>query len=247
MTTAHRPPVDDAAAREPAAAAPSPGPLTWRAVVTQVRRDWLAAGIVLFAIGLLIGLIVTSVGPRGTGELGADVAISHHRDGVATAIAQTINLLDGSLLGPLILLVVCALIWLRSRSSALILASLTLIGWLSVGAAKIVFHRHRPPAATVHALVHETGLDSFPSGHTAFIAAAVAAAAVTLRVAGRSMRPALLIGVPVLVLVALSRLYLGAHFYGDVIAAPFFTTGTVLGVCALSRPLVVRRQQRSAA
>ena len=88
--------------------------------------------------------------------------------------------------------------------------------------------------------MHETARDSFPSGHTALAAAIVAGAFFAARSLGRSTRLVLAIGIPFALIVAASRLYLGAHFLGDVTASLVFVTGFALVGAALA-PLVARR------
>lgn len=123
-------------------------------------------------------------------------------------------------------------------------AGLTIIGWLSVEMGKVLVHRMRPPAATVHALVVETKPDSYPSGHTAFAAALVFAVAATMLLAHHPTRTVWLVGIPFIVIVAASRLYLGAHYLSDVIASAVFAGGTVLIAVAIAGPWLLRLRNR---
>lgn len=196
----------------------------------------LVVGVVLFGMGLLVGGVVTVVGPRATGELALDVTLSHHRDALLNALSWLVDIGFGPVVAPLLLIVVGVVVWFRNRPAALTLLIVTIVGWLSVGVGKFIFARSRPPAALVHTLATETGLDSFPSGHVAFAAALVGGAVLALRVAGRPIALAVLIGIPLVIIVAALRLYSGAHYLGDVVAAPLFTTGTVFGISALALP-----------
>ena len=121
---------------------------------------------------------------------------------------------------------------------------LTIAGWLSVEIGKALVHRARPPMTTVHALVVETKPDSYPSGHTAFAAALVFAVVATLVLLRRPTRTVWWVGVPFVVVVAASRLYLGAHYLTDVIASVIFAGGTVLIVLAVLGPWLVRLRDR---
>lgn len=197
-------------------------------------------GVLLLAAGVAVGLAVTSAGAGRTGELKLDVAISHHRTAALTAIARAVDVGFGPVVAPALLVTTCAILWFRSRFEAVTVAGLTLIGWLSVVVGKAVVDRPRPPAGTVHALVSETAADSYPSGHTAFAAAVMFAAGAAMLLAQR--RPAVVwwIGVPVVMVVGASRLYLGVHYLTDVTASPLFAGGTVLIAAALAAPKLLR-------
>ncbi|MEO5744819.1 MAG: phosphatase PAP2 family protein [Terracoccus sp.] len=201
-------------------------------------------GVVLLVVGLAVGFTVNSIGARSTGELGLDVTIAGHRDGVLSALAQFINVGIGPVIAPILLLIGCAIAWRRSRFVAVSVAGLTIAGWLSVELGKALVHRARPPITTVHALVVETKADSYPSGHTAFAAALVFAVVATLVLLGRPTRTVWWVGVPFVVIVAGSRLYLGAHYLSDVIASVIFAGGTVLVVLAVLGPWLLRLRDR---
>lgn len=208
------------------------------------RRLLAAAGLFLLLVGVVAGLAVTSIGAANTGELALDVTISQHRDTVLTSLARFINVGLGPMIAPLVLLLGCAIAWRRSRFVAVSVAGLTIVGWLSVEAGKALVNRPRPPAATVHALVSETAADSYPSGHTAFAAAAVFAIAATVLLARRRARLVWLIGIPLIVLVAASRLYLGVHYLSDVAASVVFASGSVLIAISLAGPRLLRIRDR---
>ncbi|MDN5767047.1 MAG: phosphatase PAP2 family protein [Humibacillus sp.] len=203
-------------------------------------------GALLLAVGLVLGFTVTSIGARNTGELSLDVDIAGHRDGVLIALARFVNVGIGPVVAPILLVIGCAFLWRRSRFAAVSVVGLTIAGWLSVELGKALVHRARPPITTVHALVVETKPDSYPSGHTAFAAALVFAVAVTLILLGRPIRTVWWVGVPFIVLVAGSRLYLGAHYLTDVIASVIFAGGTVLVVLAILGPWLLRLRDHDA-
>lgn len=129
----------------------------------------------------------------------------------------------------------CAILLCARRGRALLFAGCTLLGTaLANGALKHLFARARPDV-----LSEPLTSFSLPSGHSS----AAFAFFLTLGVlAGREQAPRLrlawmlLAGLPPLA-IALSRVYLGAHWPTDVIA------GTLLagGVCAASLSLVQRQ------
>ncbi|MEP7194237.1 MAG: phosphatase PAP2 family protein [Actinomycetota bacterium] len=208
------------------------------------RVPLLVTGVLLLVVGIVVGLTVTSIGAQSTGELGLDVTIAGHRDAVLTWLARFVNVGFGPLVAPVLLLAGCAIAWRRSHFAAVGVAALTIIGWLSVEVGKVLVHRMRPPAATVHALVVETRPDSYPSGHTAFAAALVFAVAATMLLAHHPTRTVWLVGIPFIVMVAASRLYLGAHYLSDVIASAVFAAGTVLIAVAIAGPWLLRLRNR---
>lgn len=200
------------------------------------RRAWVVWGIALLGVGLALGFAVTAAGASRTGELGLDVLLSGHRDRLLTAAAQVVDVGLGTRVAPVLLLVGCGLVWTRDRFAAVTIGVLTVVGWLSVEIGKVLVHRPRPPAAAVHALVAETAADSYPIRDTAFAAATVFAVVAALVLTGRSTRVALVVGLPIVAVVALSRLYLGAHYLTDVVASVVFAGASVLVVTALAAP-----------
>ncbi|MEO6997810.1 MAG: phosphatase PAP2 family protein [Terracoccus sp.] len=217
------------------------------ASVPRLPRVPLAVtGALLLVVGVVLGFTVNSIGAQSTGELSLDVDIAGHRDGVLSALAKFINVGIGPTVAPILLVIGCAFLWRRSRFAAVSIIGLTIAGWLSVEIGKFLVHRARPPMATVQALVTETKADSYPSGHTAFAAALVFAIVATLILLGRPTRTAWWVGVPFIVVVAASRLYLGAHYLTDVIASVIFAGGTVLIVLAVLGPWLLRLRDREA-
>lgn len=198
-------------------------------------RHGVIWGVVLLAFGFVLGLTVTALGAASTGELGLDRTIAADRFPALVDLAKFVNVALGPGLAATILAVVCVALWaLQSLRTAVVFGALTSIGWLSSLVGKVVIARPRPPQS-IHPLVVETARDSFPSGHTSFAAAFVAATVACLWLAGRRVRAAAWIGAAVVVVVALTRLVLGAHFLADVVAAPLFAFGAVALVTGLWR------------
>lgn len=213
----------------------------------QLRPGLLLTGVGLGLAGMAVGAFVTARGARRTGELSLDVWVSQHRDRALVMLGEVVQTVFGPVVAPLILLAVCATLWvLRHRLAAFVVGMLTIPGWFSVELGKMLFARARPPAGLVQALVHETKPDSFPSGHVAFAAALVTALAVAFQRSTRVRTWVYSVGVPVVVVVAGSRLVVGAHYFGDVLAAPLFAAGTILVLASVGwlvpAPLAVLRR-----
>ncbi len=92
----------------------------------------------------------------------------------------------------------------------------------------------------MHALVVESAADSYPSGHTAFAAAALFAVLAALTLHRRRRWATLMVGVPLVAVVGASRMYLGVHYLADVIASVVFAGGSILAVFALARTRLAR-------
>ena len=84
-------------------------------------------------------------------------------------------------------------------------------------------------------------------GHTAAAAALTAALTLTAWYARGSVKAALVLGIPLVLLVAVSRVVVGAHYVGDVTVAVLLSVGTsLLVVAALVRMGVIDPVQDAA-
>lgn len=127
--------------------------------------------------------------------------------------------LGGVLLRNLIAIgAVVALLFLRLRREAVLLAATIAGGWIVNTAVKAFVGRERPQIVP-H--LTEAGGESFPSGHS--FNAAVVYIAIALAFAAMSPRPAVRVTIiacamALSLLVAASRVWLGVHFPSDVTA-----------------------------
>jgi membrane protein DedA with SNARE-associated domain/membrane-associated phospholipid phosphatase len=152
-----------------------------------------------------------------------------HREGWLTAVMKGVTWLgsDGVLI-PLVLIVAlwCA-IKRRSTRSAIVVAAALAGANVLYRATKALVARPRPPVS-FHLV--QVGGHAFPSGHATQVVAAWGAIALVM-VSGRSARTAAFAWIAVAVvslLVGASRIYLGVHWWTDVIA------GFALGATWLS-------------
>lgn len=224
--------MSDAPVHPPLAAGPSPGRRTERPGAPRPARWWLA-GVTALVGGLLLGWFVTAKGPTATGEYALDVWLGEHHDSPLNALSAIVDIVSGPVAAPIVMLAVAGLAWRRSRAAALTVLAATAVGWLSVGVGKILFHRERPPMQVVHALSFEGAADSFPSGHVAFATALLLGVVLAWRVMRRPTRRAWLLGIPAILIDGAMRLYAGAHYLGDVLAASLFAAGSVGCLVAL--------------
>jgi membrane-associated phospholipid phosphatase len=109
--------------------------------------------------------------------------------------------------------------------------------------AKTFFHRVRPPLP----LVDVVGF-SFPSGHAVAGAATAVALVLVLLPPGRARRRWELAAIAFAFVMAMSRVYLNAHWFSDVVAGVLLGAGVALGTAGVVteiRDVALRRRERS--
>lgn len=117
---------------------------------------------------------------------------------------------------------ICTLLLVERRWQALAFASVSIGGGMLLNVAlKLLFQRARPVFAEPLLLLESY---SFPSGHALGSTVLYGTIAVLLSADARWRRPAFFAALSMVFLVALSRVYLGAHYLSDV------TAGIALGV-----------------
>jgi membrane protein DedA with SNARE-associated domain/membrane-associated phospholipid phosphatase len=232
-------------------------PLVWRAIVPAVRR---LAGPARFTVNRLtpgdLGLEVTtlvaiaavgsfgfialavSVGP-GEPLLFSDRRAYEIADDLQTAwlvdIAKVLTRL-GSLyvVAPLVLLSAAVLLRWRRWGAALTLVIAAALVVVCTNVAKAIVDRPRPSGSLV-----ETASAAYPSGHAANAVAWVAVAVLLSRyvpwLAGRAFLITIAIGI--VVVVALTRVYLHAHWWSDVVGGAGLAA-TIYSVCGIISLLV---------
>lgn len=151
------------------------------------------------------------------------------RNGPTTAVAVALSWLGSTWVNwPLRIAAAALLAWRKHwlRLAAFALAVLT--SELMIGPVKAAVDRHRPPDSLI-----ATSAASFPSGHA--IASAVTAVGLVLVLAppGPSRWRWEVRAVAFAVVMALSRVYLRAHWLSDVVAGGLLGAGLALGWPAL--------------
>lgn len=204
---------------------------------------WVALGV----FGVVVGTIL--VGRDGTGPVQSFDRTVHdwfiaHRTGLVGISRFFATVFDAPLLGLIVVAATIVAVVRATRSGALRWSLFgPFVAYLGAEAAvffvRLVIHRPRPASADfpgVDALrgIHETSW-SFPSGHaTGPVAVFLAVAGVVAARHGRRWPFVAALGLGILV--ALSRLVLGVHWFFDV--AVGLVIGTIWGVA------VCRAQRR---
>jgi membrane-associated phospholipid phosphatase len=206
----------------------------------KVQRFWplvSAFGVVVLAV--LLGVLIML---RGAGNpLGIDTEwmeeIVEHRSPVWEVPSLVMNSLGGGLLGVLVVPagVVAALCVFRRFWAALYFAGASALSAGLVQLLKSLFGRARPEEMLISA-----DFGSFPSGHVANAATMVVALGIILQ---RTW--VWVAGAVYVVLMLLSRTYLGAHWLSDTVGGLLLGAGVAVIVWApLANRLFRERQRR---
>ena len=177
-----------------------------------------------------------------------DLMVFHWTDDVQnqvlTLLARFLNVLGGGLVTIPLRIGVSVWLIVRTRWRALAAWLLTwVVAELVLAGAKAFFHRGRPPDP----LVDVVGF-SFPSGHAVAAAATAVALVLVLMPAGPERRRWELAAVAFAFVMALSRVYLQAHWFSDVVAGVLLGAGVALGSAGLVteiRDIALRRRARA--
>lgn len=194
---------------------------------------------VVLLILLLFGIIMLPALGRIDAEMSA--AIRSLRTPVLTTIAVWITSIANTLTMVVLVPLTALLLWLLGRRSGAVVLLVTVVGGRLVGTAiQVLVHRARPADVALIALPNTY---SFPSGHA--LTAALYFGTLAFIALGEVRNPALrytLVAIfsVLAVAIGLSRVYLGVHYLGDVVAGWLLGSAVVvvaiLGYFALSQP-----------
>lgn len=166
------------------------------------------------------------------------------RNQVLTWLARFLDVLGGGLVTIPLRIGVSVWLIVRTRWRALAAWLLTwAVAELAIAGAKPFFHRGRPPDP----LAEVVGF-SFPSGHAVAGAATAVALVLVLLPAGPKRRRWELAAVAFAFVMAVSRVYLQAHWFSDVVAGVLLGSGVALGSVGLVteiRDVALRRRARA--
>lgn len=171
------------------------------------------------AFAIILVLVVTGVSTRWDHAWMQDL-LSWRDSGVLVSIALFLNAFGGGIVGTYVLpLLISGLLWWRrGLRTGLFFLVTSAISALLVQLVKKIIERPRPDVLMVSA---DHG--SFPSGHTANAATMMVALALIF---GRWWIA--WIGTIYVVIMALSRNLLGAHWFTDTLAGTLLGTGVAL-------------------
>jgi undecaprenyl-diphosphatase len=171
-------------------------------------------------------LIGDMVRPGGSGDLGADARAATLAHDLANAmlidVAKVVTALGSFPVAAAAVLAAALAVAARHRwLDLLVLACGLGLSYAAVHIAKAAYDRPRPAGSLV-----DTALSSYPSGHAVYAVSLVACATVLVRAGtGWAVRVgAEAVAIALVVVVAVTRVYLGAHYLSDVVG------GIALGV-----------------
>jgi membrane-associated phospholipid phosphatase len=213
----------------------APGPLD---PLTNHRRAMLYSALLLIGMALLFIGVGKHPGAPGTtttwppiGHFDGHVyrLVQEHRNAVVTSVSKALNLLGGGVVTiPFRIAVAIYLAWRRHWRAL----AVWIVSWVAaeviLSFAKGWFQRSRPPLP----LVVTSGY-SFPSGHAVAGAAIAVALVLVLMPAGPRRRKWEVLAAAAAFVMALSRVYLNAHWLSDVVAGVLLGAGVALGAAAL--------------
>lgn len=232
-------------------------PMRW--LRARLRRDtptgiWLTATVVIAAwpfvsfLGVAFG-VVSGGTIAQIDERIANLMPLVRTPGETAFFTAATMLVNWQALTVLTVAAVVVLWWRRRRFLAVAVLGTVLAQELLATLAKLAFGRHRPDAAL--ALLDE-GTLSFPSGHAVRATVVYGVIAYLLIRAYRTTaaRTAVVAGYLVVVLlVGMSRVYLGVHFVGDVWGGMLFGAAILAAVVGFleiaARFPIVRRERRN--
>lgn len=163
--------------------------------------------------------------------------------GVAVGAAKVLDFVGSTwVTAPVIVLVGAWLAWRRRWEALTVWVVVMILSQLAIGPVKDLYQRVRPPLSLV-----DTSSWSFPSGHSVATAAIAITAVIVLVPASPRRRNLEMLAAAFALVMALSRVYLRAHWLSDVAAGAALGAAIALGVAALISWMDDRRRVRIAA
>ena len=207
-------------------------------LITRFARSFWAALITFLSLGFIFGIagvvafaqlaeVVMEGATQSLDEYGLRWINSHQSETLDHVMMEITSLGNFAVL-LVMLLVVSAFLWLSNHKISVVLLMLGVGGgYLANNVLKLAFDRDRP---SVFEPVADVMTSSFPSGHA--MVSTIAYLSVAYLVGRLEPKPAMrrvtwTLAIVIIILVAISRMYLGVHYPSDVIG------GIVAGVAWL--------------
>lgn len=184
-------------------------------------RHWILLAFAGVAGTLALGFAVRLTPGVLPFELAIDEELTDHRLPILDVVGVGLSTLLSPVGAAVILAASFALLLVIRRSpvNAVAFAGVATFGWLSAEFFKLAVHEPRPDGSLLdHPLLAETGADSFPSGHVAFVASYAIACCLLAR-GTRRMVPVGIGSVLAVLTMGAARLYVSAHYLTDVIGS----------------------------
>ena len=185
-------------------------------IVEDHPRTW-RAGLTLLGLGLALFIVIAIPPLRSLADAIDDrvwqLVVEWEND-VLVAIAEVLDFLGSTwVLAPVMIGTAAALAWLRRWPQLVAWVAAMVVSQAMIGPMKVLYGRPRPPLPLV-----ETTSFSFPSGHALATAAVVVALVGVWTAPGPTRKNLTLAAALFAVAMALSRVYLRAHWLSDVVA-----------------------------
>lgn len=191
----------------------------------------LATAVVFVAVGRHAAADAprTTIGWIGRLDGSALRGMDAIRNGPLTWLARALNVIGSGFVTVPLRALVGAWLGLRRRWTAFATWISTWgLSELFLSSAKAYLHRGRPP----HPIVATSGY-ALPSGHVVAAAATAIVAVLILKPAGPGRRKWEIAAASFAIVMALSRIYLNAHWLSDVVAGLLLGTGVAIGSAAI--------------
>ena len=191
----------------------------------------LAMVLIFIGVGKHPGLPGTTTTWAWIGRFDGHVYdwVQNHRSAFVTNLCKVLNFIGSGVITIPLRIIVALYLAFRRRWRYFAAWVLTwAVAEITLQVAKDFFQRTRPP----NPIVVTSGF-SFPSGHAVATASIAVALVLALMHAGPERRKYEVLAAAAAFVMALSRVYLNAHWFSDTVAGVLLGTGIALGATAL--------------